>query len=1373
MSRQHCRAAGQILNLTLASVLLLAGHQAAVSAAESNTLGRGGLAISFDPRTGGLSEIRYGGELLARHTPGIPPLDLRVDQRWIVGQGRVPLKLVAVKQLDEGTALVTMQAGDWQIAVRYELDARWPMLTRSAQVTWRGREPTKLKGFWLGSPAFSVGKQAYYYSPGVYPPRRFPADAFRTGATHTFGRSGSPLIVQLAPQRSLLWLCDELTPASDRNSVTVTELDGALRVSQSFQAVARMRPGQTQDIGCACLWLVPNDGETALLRIHDWMRRRGHVHPADRPDWFRDVVLYSFHPGGTIGSSFHDLGGFVPGTRLLDHLAALGAGAIWIMPIEDASVYHPRDYYKFQPGLGTAEEYRALVARAHQLGLHVLQDCVPHGGRNDYPRAKEHPEWLAYEEDGSTLPYWCYDFNWPSWRQYMAGVARHYVTQFDVDGYRVDAVAGSRIPNWNPNIPYARASFAQLQGGLNMLRALRGAVKQAKPRDGGLLAEVEGSVYGTTSDAVYDFTGCYQAFQDLRKLPAEQFVPQLRRWLHEQQSAEVPDLLRLRHIESHDSLRAELWYGVRPVRAMMALSAWIHGMPLVYHEAENGHEAAFRRIFALRRQLPELRRGTADYLAVEAPATVFACLRAHEQQASAALINLASTPVDAPVVVPHRVLPESLRTAPAITAFRAEGEQTLAASSAPDQLRLRVHLEPFEYVVCALRPAQSPALLKSDRSAPQPVPLVAKALRVTIDPRTGLLDSLRAEGEDLLGRMDLFLPAAARQALQPASNTRSGQEDVWRCVVGSATLELRYAQQDDGLHVRAQWLGTVPANAALYLPIVNAQRWGATTAAGPLCGDYLVRHLPTDSARGSIYWRPQGTNVIWDSLVHPLNPQRPQLTAHTGRRTLSIRFPRGAVPARVQWLDRIGSRQQLGLLVAWNDALTPGGPACATLDIVIGDGSAPAPAAARTGLRPDAGGWCYENQHYRLRLGRSGMMTQLWAKTPAQRILVDRGDLYTDGGFFSERERFSASNEVEVASRIDGDAQGNLRLRFEGRLRGFQRFDLLNPPVEYFAEYTLGPSASLRASYGVRPHRSPSGKFAFLALMSPLPDMDRALFKSGGQLLHDGPTGSGPARGWQSHSQRAAGLPDEIELRAQETPLVHLTDLSCGNLRLDNAFAHGRNFFLAWFDGPPTAGEERQWRWTSAVWTVGDARPTAIGHGPALAAATSRTSHVDDPGFEQSLALRRVAFRTGDTLPTGAADSAWQAPTGGSIVPAPVHGGQAAAEVANPSGVYALWRQSVAASTLRPGARVRLTAWVKGRAIQPGDACWKVGVLRLAATTDKLQYVSSLPLVGSFEWQQASVEWTVPEGLRSLQVEAGLNGATGSMWIDDVELVAD
>jgi hypothetical protein len=401
------------------------------------------------------------------------------------------------------------------------------------------------------------------------------------------------------------------------------------------------------------------------------------------------------------------------------------------------------------------------------------------------------------------------------------------------------------------------------------------------------------------------------------------------------------------------------------------------------------------------------------------------------------------------------------------------------------------------------------------------------------------------------------------------------------------------------------------------------------------------------------------------------------------------------------------------------------------------------------------------------------MITQLWAKASALRTTIDRSDLYTDAGFTGDRSRFGASNEVEAASRIWNDDQGNLRLRFEGRLRGFQRFELLKPPIEYYADYTLGPSASLRVSCGVRPHADPSGKTAFLALMSPLPDVCRAVFKSQGRLLYDGGTGEGHARGWQSRSQRPPALPDEIELRSDKDPLLRLTGLSSGGVPLCNAFVQGQNFFLAWLDGPPPPAAPRQWRGMSAVWTVGGVEPQAIGAAPETTSAADSRGLLDDPGFEQATALRPLSLRTGEPLPGPAPESAWLAPAGGRIVAAPVHSGQAAAEVANPSGEYALWRQPLAVASLPAGTRLRLSAWVKGQGIRQGDVGWKVGAVRFAVTTEKTRYVASPPLLGTFDWKETSIELTVPAGLRSLNVEAGLNGATGTMWIDDVEVLAE
>ncbi|MCL2745448.1 MAG: alpha-amylase family glycosyl hydrolase, partial [Planctomycetaceae bacterium] len=395
-------------------------------------------------------------------------------------------------------------------------------------------------------------------------------------------------------------------------------------------------------------------------------KQLGMVVPKDRPKWFEEAILYSFHPGGTIGSGCKDLGGFKPATELLAHIKELGCNSIWLMPLEDRSIYWPRDYYKFQAGLGStpekaSEEYKALVDRARELGIRVLQDSVPHGGGNPNERSIAHPEWLLHDEEGKTLHYWGFDFNYPTWIDYMSEVSRFYMKNYGIDGYRVDACGGSKTPNWNPAIPYSRASHSQSQGGLNMLRAIRKAVKEVNP-NGGILAEVHTGIWGAVSDAAYDFDMCYNVLHDARKLSADDFVKRLRRWLHEQQYSEIPDMLRLRHVESHDSLRSQLWYGTEGHHKMLALTAFIHGIPLVYHEQEIGHTSAFKNIFAIRSALPELNGGDVDYLSVDAPPGVFACLRTKGDTASIVMIDFNEEPAEnITLKLPIAVLPKELQ----------------------------------------------------------------------------------------------------------------------------------------------------------------------------------------------------------------------------------------------------------------------------------------------------------------------------------------------------------------------------------------------------------------------------------------------------------------------------------------------------------------------------------------------------------------------------------------------------------------------------------------------------------------------------------------------------------------------------------------
>ena len=100
-------------------------------------------------------------------------------------------------------------------------------------------------------------------------------------------------------------------------------------------------------------------------------------------------------------------------------------------------------------------------------------------------------------------------------QRYMRGVADHYVRTFGIDGYRIDACSGSKIMNWNPAIPYARASMARSQGGLAMQRAIREGVRKLQT-EGSTLAEVGGGLFGVAGDLLGVF---FDDFAESGELP--------------------------------------------------------------------------------------------------------------------------------------------------------------------------------------------------------------------------------------------------------------------------------------------------------------------------------------------------------------------------------------------------------------------------------------------------------------------------------------------------------------------------------------------------------------------------------------------------------------------------------------------------------------------------------------------------------------------------------------------------------------------------------------------------------------------------------------------------------------------------------------
>lgn len=119
-------------------------------------------------------------------------------------------------------------------------------------------------------------------------------------------------------------------------------------------------------------------------------------------------------------------GGDLEGIRQhLDYFNQLGVTALWLTPVLENnspdnnkfSTYHgyaTTDYYKVDPRFGTNDEYRKLVAEAHQHGLKVVMDMIfNHCGF-------EHP-WVS---DMPTKDW----FNTPEWLEETKNVGRDATT---------------------------------------------------------------------------------------------------------------------------------------------------------------------------------------------------------------------------------------------------------------------------------------------------------------------------------------------------------------------------------------------------------------------------------------------------------------------------------------------------------------------------------------------------------------------------------------------------------------------------------------------------------------------------------------------------------------------------------------------------------------------------------------------------------------------------------------------------------------------------------------------------------------------------------------------------------------------------------
>jgi alpha-amylase len=322
----------------------------------------------------------------------------------------------------------------------------------------------------------------------------------------------------------------------------------------------------------------------ALFACHGMESMAAKRTEVNHTEWSRNAVIYEANirqatPEGTFNAY----------SKQLPRLKNLGVNIIWVMPINPISVegrkeelgsyYAVQDYTKANPEFGTVGDFKALVTKAHKLGIKVIIDWVPNHTGLDNVWVKSHPDFYVKDSLGKMIhPHdWTdtYKLNYANsaMRKAMIEAMKYWVKECNIDGFRCDVAMDVPTDFWND----ARTEIAKIKPVFMLAEAEKPelAEKAFDMNYNWSLKEVIGKICKKGADA-------QKSLDSLMASQAKLFPE---------------DSYLMNHITNHD---LNSWEGTEferlggGVKACAVLEYTLPGMPLLYTGQEVGFNHSFK-----------------------------------------------------------------------------------------------------------------------------------------------------------------------------------------------------------------------------------------------------------------------------------------------------------------------------------------------------------------------------------------------------------------------------------------------------------------------------------------------------------------------------------------------------------------------------------------------------------------------------------------------------------------------------------------------------------------------------------------------------------------------------------------------------------